>query len=1030
MMADQGSIDAKLTGESSGFIRNWGRSICRLFSSIRSRLVLLVLLGAIPSLILALHASMSFYRDARADAQQETLQVAQTVCLNQDRLIDETRQLLLALSRVPEVRGDDPSACQLLFSDLNAQYSAYANFGVADLDGNVRCSAVPLSGVVNIADRAYFRRVIQSQNFAIGDFQIGRVTGMPSINCGYPLSDETGRMKGVVYAALNLGWVKRLVQEAKLPPGSAFTVLDRKGTILARYPDEGKWVGKRMSEVLDLRTALVQGQFLTEKSGMDGVLRLYGIVPMAHGRGFVTTGIPRSVVFASARRILLNHLLVVGLVTLLVVAVTEIAARIFILRWVNPLLQATQRLSANDLTARAGVAGGPRELRKLAGGFDQMAESLQRREAEQKRVENSLRESEEMFRSLSASSPLGIFTTDLEGRWTYVNPRCRQLLEISLTKSVSEGWLQQIHPEDRSRVTEQWSSFIRSDGEFLFECQILRRGGAIGRIQVRVAPIVSEGGNTTGRVGTVEDITERKQAEEALALERYLLDTLMQNVPDSIYFKDEKSRFLRVNRTLAARFGLDDPSQAMGKTDFDFYGDEHAQQTFQDEQRIVSTGKALVDKEERETWPDGRETWLSTTKAPLHDQRGKIVGTFGISRDITARKHLEEQFRQSQKIEAIGRLAGGVAHDFNNILTAINGYSDLVYRKLDEQNPLRSFVAEISKAGNRAAALTRQLLAFSRKQVLRPVVVDLNTLVADLEKMLRRLIGEDVQLETVCGPSLGNVQADPGQIEQVLVNLSVNARDAMPNGGKLTIEMANVALGRESERLHPDMRPGDYVMLAVRDTGTGMTEEIKAHAFEPFFTTKQPGKGTGLGLATCFGIVKQSGGHIAIESEWGKGTTFKIYLPRVAQAVEYHQATGQRVIMPQGTESVLLVEDEPNVRKISSTVLRGLGYDVVEATCGEEALRVIQQGKLKAIDLLVTDVIMPEMNGKELADQVLLSHPETKVLFISGYTADAIDQHGISDESLNLLQKPFTASILAAKIREVLDGHATPVLRH
>lgn len=1009
---------------------SWGRSICRLFSSIRSRLVLLVLLGAIPSLILALHASLSFYHAARQQAQQETLQVARTVCVNQDRLIDETRQLLLALSRLPEVRGDNRSACQSLFADLNAQYSAYANLGVADLAGNVRCSAVPLSGVVNVADRAYFRRAIQSQDFAVGDFQMGRITGMPGINCGYPIWDEAGRMKGVVYVSLNLGWVKKLVQEAKLPPGSAVTVLDRKGAILARYPDEGKWVGKHMSEALDLRTALVQGEFLTEKSGIDGVPRLYAIVPMAQGRGFVTTGIPRSVVFASARRILLDHLLVVGLVTLLVATLTEVAARIFILRWVNPLLQATQRLSANDLAARAGVAGGPRELRELAGGFDQMAESLQRREMEQKRAENSLRESEEMFRSLSASSPLGIFTTDLEGRWTYINPRGRQLLDISLTESLSEGWLQRIHPEDQSRVTEQWSSFIRSGGEFLFECQIVRRGGTLGRIQVRVAPIASERGGTTGLVGTVEDITERKRAEEALALERYLMDTLMQNVPDSIYFKDEKSRFLRINRTLAARFGLDDPSRAIGKTDFDFYGEDHAQQTYRDEQEIVRTGKALVDKEEKETWPDGREAWQSTTKAPLHDQGGKIVGTFGISRDITARKHLEEQFRQSQKMEAIGRLAGGVAHDFNNILTAINGYSDLVYRKLEEQDPLRSFVAEISKAGNRAAALTRQLLAFSRKQVLRPVIVDLKTLVADLEKMLRRLIGEDVQLETICGPSLGNVQADPGQIEQVLVNLSVNARDAMPNGGKLTIEMANVTLDYESRSLHPEVKPGDYVMLAVRDTGTGMTAEVKAHAFEPFFTTKQPGKGTGLGLATCFGIVKQSGGHIVIESEWGKGTIFKIYLPRVALAAEYHQATGQRVSMPEGTELILLVEDEPNVRKISSTVLRGLGYHVVEATCGQEALRMVQQGKVNAIDLLVTDVIMPEMNGKELADQFLLSHPETKVLFISGYTADAIDQHGISDENLNLLQKPFTASVLAAKVREVLDGHAEPVLQH
>ncbi|HUJ10765.1 MAG TPA: PAS domain S-box protein [Verrucomicrobiae bacterium] len=1028
-MADKVTSASDETIAARGWVDRWGLRICKLFPTIRSRLIVLVLLGAIPSLILVVAASISFYTAARNQAQQATLQVAHSVCMNQERQIDETRQLLLALSRLPEVRGDNRSGCQSLFSDLNAQYSAYANFGVADLDGNVRCSAAPASESVNISDRVYFRRAIQSQDFAVGDFQVGRITGLPGINCGYPIWDQTGRLKGVVFASLNLDWMKRQVLVANLPSGSAFTVLDRNGTILARYPDEGQWVGKQMAELPDLRAALLQGQRLTEAKGMDGIPRLYAIVPISRGRGFVTTGVPRRVVFAAAQHVLLKHLWIVAALTLFIVALTEIAARIFIVRWVNPLLRTTKRLSANDLTARARVAGGPRELEELARGFDQMAESLQRREMDQKRTENSLRESEEMFRSLSASSPLGIFTTDLEGQWTYVNPRCRHLLGINLTESLSSGWLQRIHPEDRGRVTEQWLAFIRRGGEFLFECRIVKRNGVIGRVQIRVAPVVSEQGETTGRVGTVEDITERKQAEEALALERYLLDTLMQNVPDSIYFKDAKSRFLRINRTHATRLGLAEPSQVVGKTDFDFSDPERAQQTYQDESEIIRTGRALVDQEEKETRPDGKETWLSTTKAPLYDEGGKIVGTFGISRDITARKHLEEQFRQAQKMEAIGRLAGGVAHDFNNILTAIIGYSDLVHRKLDEQDPLRSFVAEISKAGNRAAALTRQLLAFSRKQILRPVIVDLNTLVTDLEKMLRRLIGEDVQLETRCSSNLGNVQADPGQIEQVLVNLSVNARDAMPNGGNLTIATAKITLDDETAGLHPDMKPGEYVMLEVRDTGTGMTEEVRAHAFEPFFTTKQPGKGTGLGLATCFGIIKQSGGHIDIETEWGRGTTFKIYLPRVAQPAEYHQTIVRRETLPSGSETVLLVEDEPSVRKIGCTVLRSLGYDVIEATSGDEAIRLVQHGQVRSIDLLLTDVVMPEMNGRELADQILMSFPEARILFISGYAADAIGQHGVSDANVSLLLKPFTASVLAAKVREVLDSQPAPALQ-
>jgi signal transduction histidine kinase len=390
-----------------------------------------------------------------------------------------------------------------------------------------------------------------------------------------------------------------------------------------------------------------------------------------------------------------------------------------------------------------------------------------------------------------------------------------------------------------------------------------------------------------------------------------------------------------------------------------------------------------------------------------------------------ALRQSEEQLRQVQKIEAVGRLAAGVAHDFNNILTAITGHSELLLRQLDADDPRRKNAEQIEKAAYRAAALTRQLLIFSRKQVIEPRVLKLNAVILNLEKMLRRLIGEDIEFCTLLDPAAGHIKADPGQIEQVIMNLAVNARDAMPTGGKLTVTTANTTLDQNHLKNFPDMGAGDYVMLAIADTGTGMSEEVKAHLFEPFFTTKPSGKGTGLGLATCFGIVKQNTGHINVHSELGRGTTFKIYFPQVQSALEPPRAHITPTEAAGGNETVLLVEDEPVVRELAVATLREKGYTVVEAVNGEEGLRLARQHDGK-IDLVLTDVVMPVMGGKEMADALRTSHPDTKVLFTSGYTEDAMGHHGVLRPGIVFLQKPYLTAVLARKVREVLDAGLIP----
>jgi two-component system cell cycle sensor histidine kinase/response regulator CckA len=383
---------------------------------------------------------------------------------------------------------------------------------------------------------------------------------------------------------------------------------------------------------------------------------------------------------------------------------------------------------------------------------------------------------------------------------------------------------------------------------------------------------------------------------------------------------------------------------------------------------------------------------------------------------------LQEQLRQSQKMEAIGQLAGGVAHDFNNILTVIHGYSELVINSLDANNPIRDDVKEIKAAADRASALTRQLLAFSRKQVLQLKVLDLNSLVSNMVKMLRRMIGEGIELTTLLADDVGSIKADPGQIEQVILNLAVNAKDAMPKGGKLTVETANVELDQDYADLHLNVVPGSYVMLSVSDTGMGIMPEVRDHILEPFFTTKEKGKGTGLGLSTVYGIVKQSGGNIWIYSEPGQGSTFKIYLPRVEEEVDSMlQSSAVGTKSQQGSETILLVEDEKMVRTLAQTILKRNGYNVLEAENGEEALRVVEEQKGKPINLMLTDLIMPRMNGRELSAHLKPLLPGIKVIYMSGYTDEAVSEHGMLAPGVEYIQKPFPPDALVKKIRSVLD---------
>ena len=515
-----------------------------------------------------------------------------------------------------------------------------------------------------------------------------------------------------------------------------------------------------------------------------------------------------------------------------------------------------------------------------------------------------------------------------------------------------------------------------------------------------------------------------RAAQENLRRSEANFRSLVTNAPYGICSCDSSGKILDANPAFLELLGLSSPGDVVGQHIYSLYAESEEWFDLADHLRSAAPFKGLTAEWKRKT---GTTVVRVSGRAVPNGRKEDVVFEI-FAEDVTERRALEQQLRQSQKMEAVGRLAGGIAHDFNNLLMVISGYSEFLLERLGGEPHLRGPAQEIASASERASALTRQLLAFSRKQMLAPRIVNLNDIATENLKMLTRMIGEDIDLVMTPGKNLWSVRADAGQIEQVIMNLAVNARDAMPSGGKLTIETANITLDEEYARVHAPLRPGDYVMASISDTGAGMDSETQSHIFEPFFTTKGP-KGTGLGLSTVYGIVKQSGGYIWVYSELGRGTTFKIYLPRVPSVEE---PLVQAAVSPlqfqkvePGTETILLVEDEANLRYLARQYLEKQGYKVIEAADGAVAMQiaVAHEG---VIHLLLTDVIMPGMNGRELAQRISEIRPNVKVLYMSGYTENVIGHDGTLEAGVRLLQKPFNLRDLKSKVREVLDATPTP----
>ncbi|MBE0544411.1 MAG: PAS domain S-box protein [Verrucomicrobia bacterium] len=781
--------------------------------------------------------------------------------------------------------------------------------------------------------------------------------------------------------------------------------------------------------------------------------------------------------------------------------------------------------------------------------------------SERKRAEEALRQSEEQFRAMFELAAVGIAQTDPRtGQWLRVNQKMCAITGYSAAELLQMRVSELTHPEDRQEDGEKYQRVVRGEAaDYRMEKRYVRKDGALAWVNVNMTVIRDAAGQPARTMAAIEDITERKRAEEALRESKQIIEGILNAIPVRVFWKDKNLVYLGCNAIFARDAGFADPNDIIGKDDYQMGWREQAELYRAGDREIIQSGNSKFLIEEPQTTPEGNTITLLTSKIPLRNSRGEISGVLGTYQDITerkqaeevlrqrlklqdqlvqiaatvpgmiyslrlrpdgstqmpfasgvlsslfdlqpkdviedaapifslihpddlghvqatiaesartltpwrdefrvcrtrlgeiwveghavpqrepdgsilwhgfvqnitARKRMEAQLFQSQKMETVGKLAGGIAHEFNSILTAILGQSELLLADLPPESPLIENATEISKAAGRAAMLTRQLLAYGRKQFLQPEILDLNAVLAGMESTLRHLMGRAVDVRMAPATGLKAVKADAGQIEQVIMNLAMNAADAMPNGGKLTLETGNVSFDVESMDRYPELKPGDYVMLAITDTGTGMSEEVKRRAFDPFFSTKGVGQGTGLGLSTCYGIIKQSSGHISVYSEPGRGSTFKIYLPQAEPQAQLHLERLDSPDLPRGTETILLVEDDPALREMAATLLRRLGYTVFAVANGVEALSRNDRSA-EPIDLLFIDVVMPHMSGKELADRVRAMHPHTRILFTSAYTEQAIVHQGVLDPGMALLQKPFTPSALACKVREILDQPGAP----
>lgn len=961
--------------------------------SIFHKFLLLIAIIIVPLAGYSVYHYFEMVEDERAHINEDNLRLSRSVASHIDSIAENTFSLLRGLSVHPAVLSLNSSQCDRVVNGLLKDYPLYLNILGARMDGWNFCSAVPDPEFrrLNYKDKEWFQKGIMGRPHA-GDVHISKYFKKPAVMFTMPVFDSSKKQIALLGISLNLEILQKRFKELFSGNDTEIIVLDRKGEVIINTKNPGKTVGINLLQE--------EGTFTAK--GPDGIERLYSFTTSKHGWK-VIAGIPLSHAYHHAMAMSRRYLSMIFLFGIIGV-LTSIYFAFRLRNSFRHLLEGIAGLEKGDYATRVSPGGG-KEMERLADAFNNMAERLNT-------LHNDLSEKERFYRSLIEHSSDMVIMADRKGVILYASPSV-QMLGYTPEEVSERSIFDFIDPVYAPEVRRYMDEALKNpENIYSTVLRVFHKNGSLRMLSAKGRYLKER----DSLIINCMDITEDIKREG-------LLNDILSSISEGFLILDRDFKIISANKAYLDKMKTD-LLKIKGK-----YCWEVSHRTKEPcyllgevcpVKETIKTGEPAIAVHTHYS-ETGEPFYVEIRSYPIKDLSGNVINVIESINDLTEQKRLEQQLRQAQKMEAIGQLAGGVAHDFNNILTAVTGYSSLLQMKLPEDSPLKEYVTEIEKAAERGANLAKGLLAFSRKQPGNPQPVDLNDIVRMIIKLLSKLIREDIELQMQLSKEELIIMADAGHIEQILMNLATNARDAMPEGGVLTIKTELVYIDEKFRDIHGYGKPGEYAMVSVSDTGIGMDENIKSHIFEPFFTTKEVGKGTGLGLAIVYGLVKQYNGYINVYSEPGKGSTFKIYLPiyRAEEKAELLQR--KQIVFTKGLgETVLLVDDDAGVRESIRNVLEFAGYKVIEASDGIEALE-IYKNKMDEISLIITDLIMPRMNGKVLYDKIMELNPSQRIVFISGHTADSLYKQYLPEDGV-ILFKPILPSEFLRKIREMLQG--------
>ena len=967
-------------------------------------------------------------------ARSDALSVVKSFSYDHQRAVESTRQFLMTLARVPEIQNLRTPGQNRLLAELLKQNPLYSTLFVVNAEGLVCSSAFPLPPApVSVAQRKYFQDTVRSKDFSVGEYAICPAVKRPVLHFAYPIWDARGLFKGVIGVSLDLARYALMFPMGKLPPGTTLSFSDHKGTFLYRYP--GKEDNKPKPDLPELitrmSTQVEEGVFT--HIGPDGITRLNAYKTMRLNNNlspyvFIRVGIPEEKALLAAKKALSFNVILLGIAFIIAVFSAWFLGNAIIVKRLNKLVEASRNLGQGDLKTRTGLDYQSDELGELAKAFDEMAEALEiknleRQQAEETikkeinermRSEEAIKESEQKFRDLVEKSPVGVYLVQ-DGIFKYVNVKFAETHGYTVEELIDkETPLTLVFRDDWSLIEEKTKKRNSGEAESLhYEFRGITKNKKVVTLEVYGSRTIYQGKPAV--IGTMMDITDRKKDEEALKNERLRFQALADNAPFGMVLVNDQGEFTYINPRFKEILGYELTDIPDGRTWFKkAYPDTEYRKTViaqwlsdsKDPNPVQKRAKifAVTDKK-------GTKREISFMSNQLNT--GEILMT---CEDMTVQKRLEAQLLQSQKMEAIGTLAGGIAHDFNNLLMTILGYTSLLLMDKAPRDPDFEKLKIIEGQVQSGAALTKQLLGFARggKYEIKPT--NLNELLTRSSDMFGRT-KKEISIFLKQEKDLRTVEVDRVQIEQVFLNLFVNAWQAMPAGGELYLETSNIFL--DEIYCHPySMKPGNYIKVSITDTGAGMDEATRQRIFEPFFTTKEMGRGTGLGLASAYGVIKNHGGTINVYSEKGKGTTFTLYLPASEKTWAEEKIAPDQIL--RGNETILLVDDQDAVLNVGRAILQKLGYTVTSAKSGEDAL-ILYERDQDQIDLVILDMVMPIMNGGETYEALKKINPKIKVILSSGYSLNGQAIRIMKKGCNGFIQKPFNIGELSNKIREVLD---------